>query len=185
MTSYHSEYEGYYRMRFHDDEQNALKRWFENFKVDQYAVFASDYEWLVVHEVPATAKTRKKKYRCEIGDDGRNSKRFAEMDHTAPKPPMVFLANKRVYQPPPPKTAEELRREYEYERMYRMGYRPIRRPVYTADVIPWNTNFDAVRPIETKFDIDWVKQVEPSKAFQSAPVTPRPPSQLMKHRRNV
>lgn len=53
---YHVEYDGYYTMKWHDDEQNALKRWFENYKVERYASFASDYEWLIVKEVASDAK---------------------------------------------------------------------------------------------------------------------------------
>lgn len=48
---YHVEYDGYYTMKWHDDEKNALKRWFDNYKVERFASFASEYEWLVVKEV--------------------------------------------------------------------------------------------------------------------------------------
>lgn len=183
--TYHVEYDGYYRMRWHDDEQNALKRWFDNYKIERYASFANDTEWLVVKEVACDSKTQKKRLVCEIGDDGRGTKREVIMDHTTPPAPILTFAAKRRWQPPPPKSAAEMKREMEWERMYALGYEPIRRPRYSAPVF---FGFDLAKApdmtatVEIEYDVEWVKR-QPS-YFDPPPVNyaPAAPKQ---HRRNV
>lgn len=129
---YQVNYEGYYSMSSHDREENALKRWFDNFKVDRNAWFATEFETLVVVEVNATAKHISKRQVCQIENPGyikhkvqhMAGTREVVMDHTAPPAPMLTFAAKRIWQPPPPKSAEDLRKDAEYERMYRNGFEP-------------------------------------------------------------
>lgn len=191
VDPYHAEYDGFYTMKFHDAETNALKRWFENFKVDRMAYFANDFEWLVVHEKPSTSKsrTRFRKYVCEIGrDDMPNNHRFVAMDHTAPKPPNVFMAAKRKYEPPPPKTPSELKREAEWDYMMRRGYEPVRYPIY-PEMMPRFLDYDEPpKPIrlEVDYGIQWVKKPTPIYAFVDSPSDYKPPTPpAPKHRRNV
>lgn len=179
--TYYVQYDGYYTMSWHDKEENALKRWFENFKVERYATFAAETEWLVVKEQPSETR-RRKRYVCEIGDDGRGTKREVVMDHTAPAAPVLTFAAKRQYVPPPPKSARELRKEAEWNRMHSLGYEPIRRPrVRPVSFL----SFDASAPMmdeEIEYDIEWVRRrprdhyIQPESAY-------RPPP--MRHRRNV
>lgn len=115
---YTQDYPGIYSMQAHD-AQDQLKRWFDNYKVDRYASFASQYEWLVV-------KTEGKRVFCEIGDDGRGTVRTVEIDLNAPPAPILTYAAKERYVPPPPKTAAEIRRDEEWSQLYRMGYVPFR-----------------------------------------------------------
>src|SRR4051812_33484296 len=114
MKPYYVDYDGYYAMSWHDREENALKRWFDNFKIERYASFASETEWLVVKEVDADCRTNRKRFVCEIGNDGRGTKREVIMDHTTPPAPMLTFAAKRRWEPPPPKSAAEMRREAEW-----------------------------------------------------------------------
>lgn len=181
MKPYHVEYDGYYRMSWHDSEENALKRWFENFKVEQYASFAADTEWLVVKELPSGTR-RKKRYICEIGDDGRGTKRDVIMDHSAPPAPLLTFAAKRRYEPPPPKTAAELRQEAEWNRMHLLGYEPIRRALYKPISVSFSLDMDMNEPIEIEYDVEWVRRrprdyyMPPSAPYKAPPV---------RHRRNV
>lgn len=179
---YHVEYDGYYTMKWHDDEKNALKRWFDNYKVERFASFASEYEWLVVKEVDCDSKSRRKRLVCEIGDDGRGTKREVIMDHTTPPAPIITFAAKRRWEPPPPKSPEELRREMEWQMMMARGYEPIRRPRYRRPIF---VGIDlAAGPdmaVEIEYDIEWVPRRryydEPARSY-----TPPPPP---KHRRNA
>jgi hypothetical protein len=182
-SPYHPEYDGYYAMLWHDKEENALKRWFDNFKVERYASFAADTEWLVVKEVPSDRR-RKKRYVCEIGDDGRGTTRDVIMDHTAPPAPILTFAAKRRYVPPPPKSAADLRKEEEWRRMTMMGYEPIRRarmpkmPVF----IGWDMAAVPDMSVEIEYDIEWVRRrppsyFEPPREYRAPP----PP----RHRRNA
>lgn len=153
--TYHVEYDGYYTMKWHDDEENALKRWFENYKIERYASFASDHEWLVVKEVPSDAKHRKVRFICEIGDDGRGTKREVIMDHTAPSAPMLTFAAKQRYVPPPPKTEQQLRKEAEWNRMLSLGYEPRRRSYKPMSIF---LEMSASVPdfLEVEYEIEWV-----------------------------
>lgn len=177
---YHVEYEGYYAMSWHDREENALKRWFDNFKVERYASFACETEWLVVKEVPSATR-RKKRVVCEIGDDGRGTKREVIMDHSAPPAPMLTFAAKRQYVPPPPKTAAELRKEAEWHRMMSMGYEPIRRPRYRPAVIAWDMADCPSGMVEVEYDIEWVPR---RRQYYEVPRDYKPPPPPT-HRRNV
>lgn len=193
-SSYHVEYDGYYRMYWHDSEENALKRWFENFKVDKNASFANDYEMLVVYERPASARRIKLKQICWIEDEGRGTSREVQMDHTAPPAPMLTFAAKRIWQPPPPKSPEELRREAEYERMYRLGYEPrMRRIPVRSMQMP---NFFSANPYDIAPDltlsyreeIEWVPRrrmtdLLDAMAYARTAVMPTPRAPT--HRRNV
>lgn len=187
MTSYHIEYDGYYTMRRHDDEPNVLLRWFDNYKIERYASFATEYEWLVVKEVSCDSKTRKTRLVCEIGDDGRGTKREVIMDHSTPPAPVLTFAAKRRWEPPPPKTAQQLKQEAEWEMMHRRGYEPIRRARYrpmTLSAIDWASGPDMTATVEMEYDIEWVPR---RRMFEmpSMPMlrsTPQPPKQ---HRRNV
>lgn len=152
---YHAEYDGFYAMKWHDAEENALKRWFDNYKIDRYASFANSYECLVVSEVPSTSKRGGKRYHCDIIDEGRGTHREVVMDHTAPPAPTIFFAAKRKYEPPPPKTAAQQRAEAEAEFMYRKGLRPM---------------------------LEWVLQTP---SYYSAPSTPASAPPPPTHRRNV
>lgn len=183
---YHVEYDGYYTMKWHDDEQNALKRWFDNFKVDRHAGFATDYEWLVVKEVAATAKHHKTRMVCEIGDDGRGTKREVVMDHTAPPAPMLFFAAKMRYEPPPPKTTRQLRQEEEWARMTALGFEPkrvARRSTSIADFNPFTAVDGALMLKEIEYE--WVPRQRSYNYFDMKPdftyKAPAPPT----HRRNV
>lgn len=182
--TYHVEYDGYYTMKWHDDEKNALKRWFDNYRVDKYASFASEYELLVVKEVDADTK-RRKRLVCEISDEGRGTKREVIMDHTTPPAPMLTFAAKRRWETPPPKTAAELRQEAEWDMMMRRGYEPVRRAKYRPPVfvgIDWASGPDISATVEIEYDIEWVKRRDyydrPSPVYRAPP----PPKQ---HRRNV
>lgn len=185
---YYTDYDGYHRMKWHDAEENALKRWFENFKVNKFDHFASDYECLVVSEVPSTSKRGGKRYHCDIIDEGRGTQREVVMDHTAPKPPTIFFAAKRKYVPPPPKTPSELRREEEYARMRNMGYVPRKRPVYRMP-----TKFDPNAPLvmpELEYEIEWVREDPPRWHLETmympmTRLTAYTPPPAPKHRRNV
>jgi hypothetical protein len=116
---YHIEYDGYYTMASHDKQENALRRWFDNYKIDKDGYFANDYEWCIVKEVISTARRGGKRYLCEIGDDDpRNTWHTREytMDHTAPEPPVLSFAAKIKYIAPPVKSAHDLIRELEWHR---------------------------------------------------------------------
>lgn len=182
--AYQADYAGYYTMKWHDDEQNALKRWFDNYKVDRYAFFASDCEWLVVKEVPCACKARSKRIVCEIGDDGRGTKREVIMDHTTPPAPVLTFAAKRRWEPPPPKTAEQIRREMEWDMMMARGYEPVRRPKYRAMPRMWTFEAAAMAmdTIEVEYEIEWVKRRPAYWEQPQVAYTPPPPP---KHRRNV
>jgi hypothetical protein len=183
--TYQANYDGYYAMKWHDDEQNALKRWFDNYKIDRYAHFASDCEWLVVKEVPCACKARSKRIVCEIGDDGRGTKREVVMDHTTPAAPMLTFAAKRRWEPPPPKTPAQIRQEMEWDMMMSRGYEPIRRPKYRMSSAMWTLGPEAMADmtVEVEYEIEWVKRRRPD-YFDMPRVayTPPPPP---KHRRNV
>jgi hypothetical protein len=180
---YHVEYDGYYTMSWHDEEKNALKRWFDNYKVGRYESFACETEWLVVKEVESSTR-RKKRFVCEIGDDGRGTKREVIMDHTAPAAPMLTFAAKRRYEPPPPKSAAERRREAEWEMMMARGYEPIRRPRYRPAPIVFGIDWanGPSMTTEVEYDIEWVprrwRHFDLPKVAYSPPAPP-------KHRRNV
>jgi hypothetical protein len=185
VDPYHSEYDGFYLMKWHDAETNALKRWFDNYKLDKYAYFARDTECLVVSEVPSTSKRGGTRYHVDIIDEGRGEQREYEMDHTAPEPPLIFFAAKRKYEPPPPKTAEELRREAEYERMYRLGYEPRRIPRRRRMTeVNWREGV-VVRDDYMDYDIEWVMRPRFEPNFQQSPMLYTPPPPAPKHRRNV
>lgn len=182
--TYQAEYAGYYTMRWHDDEQNALKRWFDNYKVERYASFASEYEWLIVKEVPSACKARSKRLVCEIGDDGRGTKREVVMDHTTPPAPVLTFAAKRRWQPPPPKTAAELRREAEWDYMMMRGFEPRYRPRMPKMVMGWDlSDGPSVCNVEVEYDVEWIKRRDyfDRPLSQMAYKPPPPP----KHRRNV
>lgn len=208
MTSYQVNYEGYYSMSTHDREENALKRWFDNFKIDRQAWFATEFETLAVVEVPATAKHISKRQVCQIENPGyikhkvqhTAGTREVVMDHTAPPAPMLTFAAKRIWQPPPLKTPAELKREAEYERMYRLGYEPIRRACYRPMTFnPYANPYDIAPSFEQEYEIEWVKrnyQRHQQDAMRMAMMTMAPPTidksilrQLEqiapKHRRNV
>jgi hypothetical protein len=202
---YHIEYDGYYTMLNHDKQENKLRRWFDNYKIDKNAYFASDYEWCVVKEVSSTSKRGGKRYVCEIGQD-KNKNTWADrtytMDHTAPEPPLMFFAAKIKYIAPPPLDAEELRREMEYRRMYD---RDLARSYYQG-----NFNPDLVFKIDDTLALsspgDMLSKIEeqlyrqrliasapvhvvdfPSNFYLSPPsrFEPSPPPPPPKHRRNV
>lgn len=179
--TYHVEYEGYYAMSWHDREENALKRWFENFKIERHACFAADTEWLVVKELPSATR-RKKRIVCEIGDDGRGTKREVVMDHTAPPAPILTFAAKRQYVAPPPKSPAELRKEAEWHRMMSMGYEPVRRRVPRFKMAAWDVNI-VVAPFdfEEEYEIEWVPRRHQYYMPRENYVASPPP----KHRRNV
>jgi hypothetical protein len=183
MTSYHTEYEGYYSMSWHDQETNALKRWFDNYKIDRGATFAAETEWLIVKELPSRTK-RKRCYVCEIGDDGRGRKREVIMDHSAPPAPMLTFAAKRRYEPPPSKTVAELHKESEYARMRRLGYEPVRRAKYKLPRVSFGPNFDITpnTSVAVEYEIEWVRS-RPYSRFD-VPARPVPPPSPSKHRRN-
>jgi hypothetical protein len=182
---YYVEYDGYYAMSWHDKEENALKRWFDNYKVERYASFASECEWLVVKEVDCDSKSRKKRLICEIGDDGRGTKREVIMDHTTPPAPMLTFAAKRRWEPPPPKSPAEQRREMEWQMMMARGYEPVRRARRRAPILMgWDlaSGPDFSATVEIEYDIEWVRRPqryfdEPVRAY-----TPPPPP---RHRRNA
>jgi len=182
--TYHVEYDGYYTMYWHDTEQNALKRWFDNYKIERYVGFATDCEWLVVKEVTSDTKHRKTRFICEIGDDGRGTKREVIMDHTAPPAPMLTFAAKKRYEPPPPKTAQQLHKEAEWNRMISLGYEPIRRPKYKP--ISTAVYMMGMEPIAdvVEYEIEWV--LRPPLWYNQKPdfskkPEPKPPT----HKRNV
>lgn len=182
--TYHVEYEGYYTMSWHDREENALKRWFDNFKIDRWAHFATDTECLIVEEV-ASETRRKKRYVCKIEDEGRGIKREVIMDHTAPPAPILTFASKRRYEPPPPKTAAELRKEAEWSRMMSMGYEPIRRPRYRPATALWAMDMadgpSMSGTFEVEYDIEWVRRRPQYYDGPRADYTPPP----VRHRRNA
>jgi len=206
---YQVNYEGYYSMSAHDREENALKRWFDNFKIDRNAWFATEFETLVVVEVNATAKHISKRQVCQIENPGYIKHKVEHlagirevvMDHTAPPAPILTFAAKRIWQPPPPKSAEELRREAEYERMYRLGYEPKRicRPVYRPLTMPFS--FDgSLASLESSMEyieeIEWVPRRRNDMADAMAMMRRVPltidkstlrqlESMTPKHRRNV
>lgn len=183
--TYHVEYEGYYAMSWHDREENALKRWFENYKVERHASFACDTEWMIVKEMPSGTR-RKKRYVCEIGDDGRGSKREVIIDHSAPPAPMLTFAAKRRYEPPPPKTATDLRKEAEYHRMMMRGYEPVRRAKYKpmAAVCFTEEMSIADMTVEVEYEIEWVRRSRYIDRLYDVPMRPVPPPTPPKHRRN-
>lgn len=181
INPYHPEYDGFYWMKFHDDEANALKRWFENYKVEQYAYFASEYEWLVVKEVEATAKHIKKRFVCEIGRDGNERIRTVIMDHTAPPAPMVFFGAKRKYEPSPPRSVAEMRQEMEWSRLRELEWqyriRQSRMSVMDFDPSVPVTEIINIPTRRIEVGIDWGRK---DRAVMK-PVAPPPP----RHRRNI
>jgi hypothetical protein len=191
--TYQPQYDGYYRMKWHDDEENALKRWFENFKIDKNASFAWETECLVVKEVPAKCKRQTIRYVCEIADEGRGTSRQVVMDHTAPTPPWVFFAAKKKYEPPPPKTAKQLREEEEFYHMTSRGYRPIRRPKRRKMSFADLHQSAVVANQTVEYEIDWVidntRFCEPSRPIDNTRFCePSRPIERMPeptHRRNV
>lgn len=188
---YHVEYDGYYTMSNHDKEENALKRWFDNYKVDKNAWFANEYECLIVETVDANARHIRKRQICKIEDEGRKTSREVVMDHTAPPAPMLTFAAKRRWEPPPPKTPAELRRETAYAIMYAQGYEPriLRKPVYNTATPSWKNPFlvvDGALTMQYTEEIEWVKRGHdyfPLEFMRDTPkFTPPPPP---KHRRNA
>jgi hypothetical protein len=187
MTSYHVEYEGYYTMWWHDREENALKRWFDNYKIDRYASFAIDYEWLIVKEVPSDTRHCKPRFICEIGDDGRDTKREVIMDHTAPIAPVLTFAAKRHYEPPPPKTEQQIRKEAEWNRMHELGYEPVRRLIYKPAVSFLKLdNFAAAAThiAEVEYEIEWVQR-HTQRSFERPNFQLKVPPKAPTHKRNV
>lgn len=202
---YSVNYEGYYTMSHHDREENALKRWFDNFKVDRNAWFATEFETLVVIEVNATAKHISKRQVCQIENVGyakhkrAGASREVCMDHTAPPAPVLTFAAKRIWEPPPPKSPQELKREAEYERMYRLGYEPRRVPRYRP--LTFNPYANPLQSAELPmdYDIEWVQQDfsrQRADAMRMAVMTMAPPAidksiirqleqMVPKHRRNA
>jgi hypothetical protein len=185
---YYMDYAGYAPMQCHDNEENELKRWFDNYKISKDAYFATAYEWLVVEDVTATAKNIKTLNICSIGNDRTNERREVIMDHTTPPPPVVFFAAKIKYEPPPPKTAAELAREEQYRRMsqrnrlFDYDYRPQFEIAREFDsrmtmhmLTTWSFALTKPRPIYSAVD----SGSEPSK-FATTFVAPPAP----KHRRN-
>lgn len=188
VDPYHSEYDGFYAMKWHDAEENALKRWFENFKIERYAHFANDYECLIVEEVPASGKHIKKKQICRIENEGQGTTREVPMDHTAPPAPMVFFAAKQRYVPPPPKSAADIRKEEEWRRMTMMGYIPrfTRRPVVMRTLPPiWEIDLDAplklTDTVQYVEEIEWVRRPAYDLSSQYVKSAPAP---AKRHRRN-
>lgn len=106
------------------------------------------------------------------------------MDHTAPPAPLITFAAKRRYEPPPPKTAEELRREAEWNRMTMLGYEPVwrPRPIPMSPVFDFNaTMMEAIMDMTVEYEIEWVRR---RPRHYEPPLTAyRPPP--IRHRRNA
>lgn len=132
--TYVTDYPGYWNMKFHDSEQNELKRWFDNYKIDRYAAFQTDYEWLVVKEIETAVRGKKIRYVVEIGADHHDKRREVVMDHQAPKPPVMTFAAKRKYVPSPPKSAYDIMMEEVRWRKEMLYFEQMRRyaPVFSA-----------------------------------------------------
>lgn len=197
-SPYYPAYDGYYTMSNFDGEQNALKRWFDNYKIDKNAWFATEYETLVVEEVHASARHIKKCQVCLIENIGymkhgkANAQRKIVMDHTAPPAPILTFAAKRIWQPPPPKTPAELRKEQEFAMMYARGMEPRIRRVPVRQTVSFRAwDFDAMPmledTIEYREEIEWVKRsydhIDAMAMMIRAIKSPTPPAP--KHRRNV
>jgi hypothetical protein len=89
-------------MKWHDDE-DALKRWFNNYKVGRYESFVTEYEWLVITEKPYEVRGRRYvRYEGEIGRDYNTIRRKVAFEAAAPPPPTFMIPAKKKYTPPPP-----------------------------------------------------------------------------------
>lgn len=185
MNSYQLNYDGYYTMKRHDDEENALKRWFENYKVNRYDYFANEYECLIIKEIECMTRRRGKRFVCIIENEGQGSKREVMMDHTAPVAPILTFAAKRKWTPPPPKSAAELRREAEWDEMVIRGFRPrlVRRPIIRQlTAVDWSKPFDLDMTHQYIEEVVW----EPPRYYEKFLDAPKPqPRAAPTHRRNV
>lgn len=190
VDPYHSEFDGTYTMKDYDNEANALKRWFDNFKIERYVNFASEYECLIVEEVPASAKHIKKRQICRIENAGEGTVREVKMDHTAPPAPIVFFAAKQRYVPPPPKTPKQLQEEEHARIMYARGFVPhitrvpIRR-MSLPSLLDFNPD-DPILPTMTMHfeeQIEWVKK-EPFDYNFKYETSPPPAPAAPRYRRN-
>lgn len=102
MTApYNAKYPGIWPMQWHDAEKSEIKRWFDNWKVERYASFAAEYEWLTIAEVPVQIGRRKGvRYVGEIGADHTTERRKVEFDPSAPPPPTLYQPASKKYEPP-------------------------------------------------------------------------------------
>lgn len=155
---YYSDYPGYSDMLWFDCQDNKLYRWFMNFKQKRDDSFCSDYECLIIEQVPRKiGRFTKKIYVGRLECNMTGLTRDVVFDVTAPEPPVLTFAARRQYEPPPPKTAAELRKEAEYERMRRKGYELRHRPVnrYSVDIGPATGKIPDNAVIE--YEEYWVK----------------------------
>lgn len=96
---YFTTYPGYLLMQCHDDETNDLKRWFDNYKVDKYATFTCEHEWLVIDEQEFfdVRGKRRRRFVGVIGADHTETCRKVDFDTSAPPPPTFWRPSKVSY----------------------------------------------------------------------------------------
>jgi hypothetical protein len=87
VAPYQAHYPGVWTMQWHDKD-TELKRWFENWKTDCYASFASEHEWLVIEETPVIIGRRKyMRYAGTVGNDADGDRCKIAFELGAPAPP--------------------------------------------------------------------------------------------------
>ena len=143
MTPYQEKYPGTWAMKWHDDKLSDLQRWFDNWKLEKYAFFNSETEWLTIEEHSWTCRGKKiTRYEGTIGADHHNYVRKVKFETGAPPPPTFFVPVKRKYEPPPPEPAwmamrrhlEQQRWERSYNAMVWGSLSPQQR--FVANVLP-------------------------------------------------
>jgi hypothetical protein len=107
------------------------------------------------------------------------------MDHLAPPAPMLTFAAKRLWQPPPPKSPAELKREAEWEMMYRRGLVPrvVRKPVMPPMLFSFKEG--PITALDTMQTVTYIEEIvwEPRPAYHF--VAPIAPIREPRHRRNT
>lgn len=139
---YHSAYDVTSGFKLYHDSESDLQRWFNNYRVDKDASFASKHQFLTITERKSFSGGRRQRllirYVGEIGNDNSDYRRKVDFDVGAPPPPILHLpirakkepntlrsedlldAYRRIGRLAPPSSSYEYRmRMYEQERNLR------------------------------------------------------------------
>lgn len=87
-STYKLDYDGWLALNDHDGHSD-LRRWFENYKLERFAKFAADDEWLTIEE---------KKFRGARRSAVRYVGTICDVEEIGPRRTVVFETNA----PPPP-----------------------------------------------------------------------------------
>jgi hypothetical protein len=139
---YKLDYEAADEMRRFDGEQ-ALRRWFDNWKIDREAHFAADDEWLTIEERKFRGARRTGvRYIGTICDVEELGPRRAVVFETNAPPPPTFHRPAKIRPEPPRRRARDsntLTVDTIYEAMDRLGIgRAERRDLMREYRSPWH-----------------------------------------------